>query len=134
MTAVAGSSERSTFDNLPSRTGPTTTKSRAGACCSCHKSLVKTVTTGAWRSACQQAVNSRANSVSSVSMTTLACRKGNPLQNIFPLLQNQIATANPNQLQLVGFVQRRKQPLRADAEIYCCFRIFRLLRHIHALL
>src|SRR5258708_25250991 len=44
-------------------------RSCAGAFCSCHESLLSTVMFGAWRSACQQAVSSRANSVSSVRMT-----------------------------------------------------------------
>src|SRR5229473_2443756 len=130
MIAVAGSSDRNTLLIFPSRTGPTTTRSWAGASCFCHDSLLRTVMLGAWGSACQQAVSNRANSVSSVRMTTLACRKENPL----PEVSVRPRRTSSHRLQLFCFVQRREQTFRTDPEVYRCFRILRLLGNIHALL
>src|SRR6266568_4140124 len=130
MTAVDGSRDRNTLVSFPSCMGPTTMRSWAGASWSCHESLLRTVTPGAWRSVCQQAVSNRANSVSSVRITTLACRNEGQLLK-FP---SGSAGSLRYPLQFLCFAERRGQTFRADSKIHCRFRVFCLLGHVHALL
>src|SRR6266567_7993772 len=85
---------------------------------------------GAWRSVCQQAVSSRPNSVSSVRMITLAFRNENLLPEV-PVRPSQSILVS-----VTAFLLRPapEQPLRADPEVYRCFRILRLLGHVHTFL
>src|SRR5271157_4538291 len=130
ITATFGSIVRSASASFPSFNGPITIRSGETPSPFLHKSLVTTERPGSWRSTCQHADSNRANSASSVRINTLVFRKSDPLPDCvtcLPLLRSR-------ELQFLGFVQCRKQPLRADPQVHRCFRVLRLFGHFHALL
>src|SRR5205814_9293830 len=79
ITAHAGSIERRMEGSFPFSSGPITTRSQELCPFACHKSLLNTVIRGDWRSVCQHADSSRANSAYSVRIRRFACRNGERL-------------------------------------------------------
>src|SRR5262249_30881123 len=123
ITALAGASDCRISGSLPSRTGPTTASSCATPSCSFQTSLASTVIAGTSLSARQQAVRSRANSGSSVTINTLTFCKETGSQFHLWLTRDRAERSNRRRSEFLGLVQCRKQPLRADAEIHRGFRI-----------
>lgn len=129
MTPVFGGTERSALPSLPSFNGPITTRSETTDSREGHKSLVTTESPGSWRSICQHAVNSRANSASSVRISTLVVRKGTRSLTVFHACQ-----LHSRELELFRLFQTRQQALGADAQIHGSLRVFGLLGDFDAFL
>src|SRR5271157_271831 len=130
ITATFGSIERRASASFPSFNGPITIRSGETPSPFLHRSLVTTERPGSWRSTCQQADSNRANSASSVRINTLVFRKSVPLPDCvscLPLLRSR-------ELQFLGFVECRKQALRADSQVHRRFRVLGLFGHFHAFL